>query len=201
MNTAPAPTRAQRSATADFVTVILFAIAAGIGTIITTTLRLFDTFRPDGFAWRLHIDELPVDTSFGAALTDSVLVVSPDVNAVSMASGAVSGIIAGLAALTVTAAVAFVAWRFLRGGFFVTATARAFDVIGWTLLIGGVGVMSFDTLARNGVLAAVGIEGEPIHPTEFAAFAPVWAIAVAVGLLGHAFRRGIRLQKETEGLV
>ena len=90
---------------------------------------------------------------------------------------------------------------FLRGGFFVTATARAFDVIGWTLLIGGVGVMSFDTLARNGVLAAVGIEGEPIHPTEFAAFAPVWAIAVAVGLLGHAFRRGIRLQDDSRGLV
>lgn len=66
-----------------------------------------------------------------------------------------------------------------------------------------------ETMGRNGVTAALGLgDGEPVHPIEFWAIAPIFATGVTVGLIAVAFRRGIRLQqemvvleKETEGLV
>lgn len=206
MNT-PAPSRAARSEAADYVTVILFAAASAIGVAGATVLRLFEMFRPDGFAWTLRLDEMPLAAASDAGLptagiyVDQVVVVSPDVNVVSMTSGAASAIIVGIAALVGISAVAFVALSFLRGRFFVRSTARAFDVIGWAVLIGGLAAMSLDTMARNGVLAAIGDESAPIHPVEFWSFAPVWAIAIAIGLLSRAFRRGIRLEHDTAGLV
>ena len=70
------------------------------------------------------------------------------------------------------------------------------------MLGGALAVYFLDTLGRNGVLAAAGIADyyPPSHAlTE--QFAPIWIGAVVLSLIAIAFRRGIRLQRDTEGLV
>ena len=132
-----------------------------------------------------------------------------DVNAVSVVAIIAAIALWALAAAAVVAAVTLVAWNFLRGRFFVTGNARAFDVIGWTLVLAPIAIVMLETMGRNGVTAALGIGGgEPVHPIEFWTIAPVFAIGVTVGLVAVAFRRGIRLhgenrelERETEGLV
>lgn len=200
-------TRASRSEAADIWTVLLFAAAAALVVVLTTVIRLFDMFRVDGFAWTVQVDQRPIEASIDSGASgvegyvDELLVVSTGVNQLSMIAGAASAIVWALAALTVIVAVGFLAWSFLRGRFFVPATARVFDVVGWTILAGALLVMILDKFALNGVLAAVGAEGEPSHPIEFWSFAPAWAIGIVVGLLARAFRRGIRLQEDARGLV
>lgn len=202
------PTRTQRSETADLATVIILGSLAALVVAFAIVMRLLSTFRDAGIAWTVAVDQLPVDATVNSGAqsvngyASELLVVSANVETMTGVFGAASIVLWGVAALIVIGMVIFVAWSFLRGRFFVRSTARAFDVIGWTLVIGGFTVLGLETMTRNGVLGALGGGvGEPLHPLDFWAFSPIWAIGVAVGLLGVAFRRGIRLQKETEGLV
>lgn len=202
------PTRSQRSETADLVTVMVLGALAALVVSSVTITRLWSAFRDVGFAWTVMIDELPVDATVDSGehavngIASELLLIIPGIDGPTAFAGATSIILWGLTALIVIGVAMFLAWSFLRGRFFVTATARAFDVIGWTLVIGGLAAVGLENMARNGVLAAsVGAGGEPLHPLDFWAFAPVWAVGVVMGMLGMAFRRGMRLQHETEGLV
>ncbi len=208
-------TRTSRSERADAVTVILYGAAALVVLGITTAMRVLDTFRDGGIAWSVPVDEHPIRATIdsGGAPIDGTArqawVLATDVNATSVAAiiGAIA--LSALAALVVIGAVMVVAGNFLRGRFFVRGNARAFDAIGWTLALAPFVIVILETMGRNGVLRALGIEdGEPAHPIEFWSILPIFAVGVSVGLIAVAFRRGIRLQnekavleKETEGLV
>jgi len=129
-------------------------------------------------------------------------VIAPRVDAGTAAALAASIIVWGVACLVVIAAVMYVARGFLRGRLFVPATARAFDIIGWSIVSGALIVLILENVGRNGVLRALGVtDAQPLHFLDFWAWAPVWAVGVAVGLVAVAFRRGVRLQRDTEGLV
>jgi hypothetical protein len=208
-------TAATRSERADAITVILYAAAALVTVGIATALRALSTFRDQGIAWSIPIDEQPISatTDSGAISIDGIaqqaMVFATDVNAVSVAAIVAAIALWAIAALTVIGAVTLVAWNFLRGRFFVKGNARAFDVIGWTLVLAPIAIVMLETMGRNGVTSALGIgDGEPVHPIEFWTVAPIFAVGVTVGLIAVAFRRGIRLQHEkvvlerdTEGLV
>lgn len=206
MNT-PAPTRAQRNETADLVTVIVLGALTTLVVASVTATRLWSAFRPDGFAWSLDVDQTPVEATAasGAApvqgYAGELLVIDPDVSTATAVAGAASIIVWALTALVIVASVMFLAWSFLRGRFFVRSTARTFTVIGWTLVIGGLVVLGLENVVRNGILASLGVTGEPLHPLAFWNYAPVWLIGVAMGILAVAFRRGIRLQDDSRGLV
>ncbi|MGO4488676.1 hypothetical protein [Microbacterium sp. 2RAF4] len=215
MNTTAATTRATRSETADAIAVILYAAAALVTVAFATILRVAGTFRDSGIAWSIPIDEQPISatTDSGAISVEGIaqdaMVFAADVNAVSVAAIIAAISLWALAALLVIGSVTLVAWNFLRGRFFVRGNARAFDVIGWTLVVAPILIVMFETMGRNGVTSALGLgEGEPAHPIEFWSVAPIFATGVTVGLIAVAFRRGIRLQneklaleKDTEGLV
>lgn len=215
MNTTAATTRATRSETADAIAVILYAAAALVTVAFATILRVAGTFRDSGIAWSIPIDEQPISatTDSGAISVEGIaqdaMVFATGVNAVSVAAIIAAISLWALAALLVIGSVTLVAWNFLRGRFFVRGNARAFDVIGWTLVVAPILIVMFETMGRNGVTSALGLgEGEPAHPLEFWSVAPIFATGVTVGLIAVAFRRGIRLQneklaleKETEGLV
>ena len=67
-------TTATRSQTADAITVILFGAAALLVTSISTVFRVLGTFRDQGIAWSIPIDEQPIDdaavvASAAAAIT------------------------------------------------------------------------------------------------------------------------------------
>lgn len=197
-----------RSETADAVTVILFGVVAAVIVGILTVFRAMSTFRDDGIAWMIPIDQQPVSATVGSGASNiegiatDVMVFAPDVSGVAVSAIVASIALTTLAALLVIACVMFVAWSFLRGRFFAAGTARAFDVIGWALAVSPFVIVMLENIGRNGVVAALDIAGsEPVHPVEFWAVMPIFAIGVAVGLVAVAFRRGIRLQRETEGLV
>jgi len=204
-----------RSETADAITVILYAAAALITVVIATVLRIGSTFRDSGIAWSIPIDEQPISatTDSGALFIEGIaqdaMVFATDVNVVSVTAIIAAIALWTLAAVLIIASVTLVAWNFLRGRFFVRGNARAFDVIGWTLVAAPILIVMLETMGRNGVTTALGIgDGEPVHPIEFWTIAPIFATGVTVGLIAVAFRRGIRLQqekaalqKETEGLV
>lgn len=210
--TTTAPTRSE---TADAITVILYAAAALVTVAFATILRVASTFRETGIAWRVPIDQQPISatTDSGAisieGFADEAMVIADGVNAASVTAIIAAIALWALAAVAVIAAVTLVAWNFLRGRFFVRPNARAFDVIGWTLVGAPILIVMLETMGRNGVTSALGIgDGEPVHPIEFWSVAPIFATGVTVGLIAVAFRRGIRLQneklaleKETEGLV
>lgn len=204
-----------RSERADAITVILYAAAALVTVGIATVLRVGSTFRDDGIAWTLPIDEQPISATTDSGqisiegIAQEAMVFATGVNGVSIAAIVAAIALWALAAVAVIGAVTLVAWNFLRGRFFVAGNARAFDVIGWTLVLAPMAIVMLETMGRNGVTAALGLgDGEPVHPIEFWAIAPIFATGVTVGLIAVAFRRGIRLQqekvvleKETEGLV
>ncbi|MCB8045700.1 hypothetical protein JM654_20845 [Microbacterium oxydans] len=180
-----------------------------------TILRVAGTFRDSGIAWSIPIDEqlISATTDSGAISVEGIaqdaMVFATGVNTVSVGAIIAAITLWALAALLVIGSVTLVAWNFLRGRFFVRGNARAFDVIGWTLVVAPILIVMFETMGRNGVTSALGLgEGEPAHPIEFWSVAPIFATGVTVGLIAVAFRRGIRLQneklaleKETEGLV
>lgn len=206
---------ATRSETADAITVILYAAAALVTVAFATILRVAGTFRETGIAWTVPIDQQPISatTDSGAisieGFADEAMVIADGVNAASVTAIIAAIALWALAAVAVIAAVTLVAWNFLRGRFFVRPNARAFDVIGWTLVGAPILIVMLETMGRNGVTSALGIgDGEPVHPIKFWSVAPIFATGVTVGLIAVAFRRGIRLQneklaleKDTEGLV
>jgi hypothetical protein len=204
----PQGAASSRSETADAITVIIIGVLGAVAVIVTAIFRAVGTFRPDGVAWTLNVDDTPAEATVGSgAVTvrgyvEQLMVIVPDLNAVSSFAIGASIAVWACTALIVIASVMFVAWSFLRGRFFVSATARAFGVIGWSIVLGTGVVMALDTLGGNGVLAAVGAgDLGQVRPTELWAYAPAFAIGVSVGIVAVAFRRGVRLQRETDLLV
>ncbi|WP_350351235.1 hypothetical protein ABS642_18150 [Microbacterium sp. A8/3-1] len=204
-----------RSDTADAITVIFLSAAALVIVGISTALRIGSTFRDSGIAWVIPIDEQPISaTADSGAVQVEGIAQQAMVFATGVDAGSVAAIVAAIAlwaiaALVVLGSVALVAWNLLRGRIFVPGNARAFDAIGWTLAVAPFVIVILETIGRNGVTATLGLGVvDPVHPIEFWAVTPIFATGVAVGLIAVAFRRGIRLrqqkeglEKETEGLV
>lgn len=200
--------RVSRSHAADAVTVLLIGAAAAVVVLLTAVLRFVGTFRDAGVAATIDVDDAPVEASIGSGaagisgIVEDVLVIVPDLDLGSRVALAASIGLWSAAALIVVGAIMLLASNFLRGRVFAASSARAFDVIGWSVVLAAIGILCADNIARDGVLRALGADGgEPIHPREFWAFAPAWAIGTGVGLLGIAFRRGVRLERDVRGLV
>ena len=196
-----------RSERTDAITVLAVGAIAVVVVIMIVVLRAGQTFREGGIGWILPIDQQPIDATIGSGTgavqgyATEALVIVPDVHAGIVATIVLSHVLFATTALLVIACTSWVAWSFLRGRFFAPGTARAFDLLGWGLA-GGTALMALlDTVARRRVFAALGMEGAQLDGVGVARWSPVLAVAVAVGLLGRAFRRGTRLQKDTEGLV
>ncbi len=200
-------TTVTRSQGADAITVILFGAAAAVVTAISSILRVLSTFRDQGIAWSIPIDEQPISATVDSGATSvegvaqQAMVFATGVDAVSTAAIISSLALWTLAPLVVIAGVMVVAWNLLRGRFFVQSNVRAFDAIGWTLTLAPLLIVLLENMGRNGVIVALGADsGDPAHPIEFWSIAPLFATGVAVGLIAAAFRQGIRLQRENAAL-
>ncbi|WP_194764999.1 DUF2975 domain-containing protein [Microbacterium sp. UFMG61] len=200
--------RVTRSQSADAITVILFGAASVVVTAISGILRVLGTFRDQGIAWSIPVDEQPISATVDSGATSvngiaqQAMVFATGVDAVSTAAIIGSLALWTIAPLVVIAGVMLVAWNLLRGHFFVRSNVRAFDAIGWTLVLAPLLIVLLENMGRNGVLVALGAEtGDPAHPIEFWSIAPLFATGVAVGLIAAAFRQGIRLQRENAALA
>lgn len=193
----------------DAATVITVGILAGAGVLFWGVSRAIHTFgSPLGIAWSIPIDEMPMNVTVGSS-TGSVDVIVHDgtvhsdkVNPLSVTMIALSLVVSVLTALVVIACVLYLARSALRASMFTEGAVRAWNLIGWALIAGGVLMLFGDLLGGNGVLAAVGLQDAEVSGSGgFLRYAPMWAIGIACGLMSIAFRRGLRLQKDMEGLV
>lgn len=194
-----------RSGRSEALSVIAGGVVA-VGVIATmASIRVLDTFRPAGFAWQLPVDARPVEATVGAGahsvvgVAEALTMVSTDVDSLTTVAAIASIAIWTLAALTVVGCVVHLAWSFLRGRVFAASTARDLDIVCWTLACSGALTYLCDHLVRSTLLASLGVD-EARAPFPLGLWA-CWAIGITAGLLAVAFRRGIRLQRDTEGLV
>lgn len=197
-----------RSERLDAISVLFFGICVAVIAGVVIGLRALDIFRPSGIAWPINIDERPIEASVDSGkasidgIVSSVTVIAPNVDGGSVAAIIASLALVALAVLLVIACVMRIAWSFLRGRFFSDGTARSFEVAGSTIVFAPCFFLTLDTMGRNGVLQALELAGaEPLHPSAGWALLPYMAVGLSVILVGTAFQRGIRLQRETEGLV
>ncbi|MCR2764946.1 hypothetical protein NQ152_15670 [Microbacterium sp. zg.B48] len=193
---------------ADLMAPLIAAVALAVVVVVTTVIRWLETFTPAGLVAGVPFPGVPVDFSpaEGEPVT-SVHVTAGDivargVNSVSTVSLGLSIVVGALAWLAVIAVFATLAVRFLHGRFFDRGNPRLLDAAAWTMLGGALAVYMLETFGRNGVLAAAGLSGYvPPSWAVAAPFIPIWIAAMALGLISLAFRRGIRMQRDSEGLV
>lgn len=204
-----------RTEMTDAVRILLYAAAALVITGVATALRVLGTFREQGVAWSIPVDEMVVSATVdsGAAsvegVAQTVLVFADDLDSATLLAIAGSITLWAAAALVLILGAAVIAGNFLRARFFVKGNALALSFIAWTLCIAPLVIVVLEVTARNGVMASVGLgTGEPLHPIEFWSTTPLLLAGITVGLIARGLRRGVslarekeRLQKETEGLV
>lgn len=134
-----------------------------------------------------------------ATVTSAALVVD-GVNIVSIVSLVTAIVVHVLGLVAVAVLAVLVCRRLGRGIVFDAVNTRLMFWISMSLLIGGLGETWFLNMGLNGVFAALGAEFD--GQTELILeVVPMFAVAIAVGVLVIIFRRGAALQRETEGLV
>jgi hypothetical protein len=103
--------------------------------------------------------------------------------------------------VSLSALIALLSWRLLRGGLFRRSIARAVSAAGLILAIGG--MISQAGVALAGGAAAKELNGGGYGFWPLAGrFDPTLAIfGIVLLLVGLAFEYGTRLQNDTEGLV
>lgn len=197
-----------RSERADATTVLIIGTLVLAAAVAAVVLRAAQTFRPEGIAWILPIDQQPIEATVGSGSSavhgyaTQALVIVSGLSPLGTGAIVLSHVVWAAVALLVIGSSLFIAWSFLRGRFFARGTVRALAAISWALAIGAGAVHVLDGFARNSIVAALNPDRGTIYDApDTWSWLPVFAVGVALGLITTAFRRGIRLQKETEGLV
>lgn len=134
-----------------------------------------------------------------ATVTSAALAVD-GVNIVSVVSLVTAIVVHVLGLMTVAVLAVLVCRRLSRGVVFDATNTRLMFWISMSLLIGGLGEAWFLNMGLNGVFAALGADFDGQAGLLLEAV-PMFAVAMAVGVLVIIFRRGAALQRETEGLV
>jgi hypothetical protein len=97
--------------------------------------------------------------------------------------------------------VALLSWRLLRGGLFRPSIARAVSGAGLVLTIGGLISQAGVALAGGAAASELNGGGRGFWPLA-GSFDPTLLIfGIVLLIVGLAFEYGVRLQKESEGLV
>jgi hypothetical protein len=197
----------QRSATwntASYWGLIILCGAAVVFVIVQLVIRLAQVLPNSGVPVTVPLEEtasLPVGPGGRAetvAVTQGIVHVSgmPGITLVSLVLAAV------VTAATVIALVAFLGIfciNMSRGRVFVRGNVRLVLWAGGTLLVGWALSTLFTTMGVNGAFAA--LSDHSYDNVRFGTdYTPLFA-AIAVLLVGTAFEAGLRLQRDTEGLV
>ncbi|OZB79046.1 MAG: hypothetical protein B7X41_19655, partial [Microbacterium sp. 14-71-5] len=131
-----------RSERADATAVLIVGTLVLAAAVTVVVLRAAQTFRPDGIAWILPIDQQPIDATVRSGSSavhgyaTQALVVVPGLSPLGTGAIVLSHAVWATAALLVIGSSLFIAWSFLRGRFFATGTVRALATISWALAIG-----------------------------------------------------------------
>ncbi|GAB3632799.1 hypothetical protein GCM10027421_21520 [Microbacterium shaanxiense] len=133
-----------------------------------------------------------------ATVTSGTLVVA-DVNTVSVICLVLAIVLSTLGLVAAATLGVCSCIRMLRGRIFDRVNVRLLFLLSMSFLLAWAGEYCFRTMGLNGVFAALDEYGGRTD-LDLASISLVVA-AVSVGVLVIVFRRGVALQKETEGLV
>ncbi|WP_102191386.1 hypothetical protein [Microbacterium aurantiacum] len=188
----------------DLITGIIVG-ALAIGFLVYSGIsRISDLFAAPGAITvkaPVGTQEITADVGSGATATiDSATLVVDGVSTISVVCLVVAIIVEVLGLIAVAALGVMLCRRLARGIVFDAVNLRLTFGASISLLAAGLGQMWFQNMGLNGVFAALGDEFEGQTSLLMRAL-PFFVAAIAVGVLVIVFRRGIRLQRETEGLV
>lgn len=188
---------------------LLTAIGVGalvIGVLVFDLVQrlgiLFST--PGAVTVSAPIPQQQITAAIGAgtaATVDTASLAVADVNLVSVICLVIAIVVRALCLIAVAALGVAVCRRLLRGVVFDPLNARLTLIMSMALLAAGVIGPWFENMGLNGVFAALGGEFGEARWLLLRDGVPLFVAAIAVGVLVIVFRRGVRLEKETEGLV
>lgn len=188
---------------------LLTAITVGalvIGVLVYDGVqRLVDLFgTPGAITVTTHVPTQQITAAIGdgtAATVGSATLVVEGVNVISVICLVLAIALCALCLIAVAALGVVLCGRLLRGVVFDQVNARLTFAMSMGLLAAGLVGPWFENMGLNGVFAALGGDYGDGRWLLFRDGIPLFVAAIAVGVLVIVFRRGARLQKETEGLV
>ena len=140
--------------------------------------------------------DLLLDGTASAQATEAVVRVS-DLGSVPLVSVLAAALAPTITMMAVAVCFTLLGRSFHRGEFFSPVSLSAITWAACTLMLGACVIPAFEGFAANSALASIDLRfGQMIgiDPVMFLA-------GFLLGVVGYAFRRGARLQRDTEGLV
>lgn len=178
------------------------AIGALVWDAAQRLLELFSTASAVTVTTRIPAQAITAAIGDGAAATsDMATLVVEGVNTVSVVSLVLAIVLRAACLVAVAVVAVIVCHRLLRGIVFNQTNARLTFAVSMLLLAAGLVGLWFESLGLNGVFAALGGDFGDDRWLLLRDGIPLFVAAIAVGVLVIVFRRGARLEKETEGLV
>ncbi|WP_165362687.1 hypothetical protein [Promicromonospora panici] len=181
----------------------VMALAGGLGVLVGLGLIVRDLVRilPNrDVPVPVDLASTPHDVLLGgtatAQATEAVIRVS-DLSPVRFAVVLTAALLPTLVLMMVAVCFAVLGTSFGRGDVFAQGSLRAMKVTALTLLLGSVAIPALQVMAARSALGSVGVDVGQRMETDWVLF----AAGVMLGTVWYAFRRGARLQRDTEGLV
>lgn len=174
-------------------------VLAGLGFIVRDLVRILpnrDVPVPVDLARAPH--DVLLGGTATAQVTEAVIRVS-DLSPARFAVVLTAALLPTLVLMMVAVCFAVLGTSFGSGDFFAPGSLRAMKVTALTLLLGSAAIPALQVMAARSALASVGVGVDVGQRME-----TDWVLLAAGVLLGtvwYAFRRGARLQRDTEGLV
>ena len=196
---APALTRGDRS---DLWSTGVAAVLAVACVVVIAVVRLVNLFSAPG-GLTVTAPVVATEGRIGALNGEATVVrfFAADVNIISIACLVLEILLTATGYLAIVTLAAVIVLRSARDRAFARGTAKLVTAIAMTLL--GVSVVGvyLQIVGLNGAFAAVDafdqFDQQAINLSAF----PLYIAAAAIASLGLTFRRGERLQRDTEGLV
>lgn len=199
----------------DALTILVFGVIASAAVVFLAVGKMLHLFVPGGIAWSVPVHAVEASASgftteyrgswVGEEVTGSVSsldVVVPNVNTLSQVCFALAIVVAAVTLLTVIACTLRLAWNLLRDRLISHSSRRIARVLLWTAVTGAVITLASWHLGKNGVEGALGVQATHTNgPVWWAWYAIILFCVVSIGLIDAGFRRAMRLQDDTEGLV
>lgn len=183
---------------------IVGALAIGV-LVYDGARRLLELFSTAGAVTvTTPVPTQPITAAIGqgaAATTDVATLVVDGVNVISVVSLVLAIALRAVCLIAVAVLAVIVCQRLLRGVVFDQVNSRLTFAMSIGLIAAGLVGPWFENMGLNGVFAALGGDFGDARWLLFRDGMPLFVAAIAVGVLVIVFRRGARLQKETEGLV
>jgi hypothetical protein len=186
---------------------LVIAVVVGLSSLVWGTIGVVQQLSSGGTKLTLVADKpLPAAQTHAGALFLQGLYANASVSVHGLSAGVVTLATAATIAtiliqVSLSALVALLAWRLLRGGLFRRSIARAVSAAGLIVAIGGMISQAGTGLAAGAAASELNGGGNGFWPLAGRFDPTLLVFGLVLIIVGLAFEYGARLQKEADGLV